>query len=79
MASTQLTSTPSTQASSADIFRILVATDTHLGFSENDPIRGDDSFVAFEEILHLARATNADVLLHGGDLFDLHKPSRSTV
>lgn len=31
--------------------RMLVATDSHLGFMERDPIRGADSFAAFEEIL----------------------------
>jgi hypothetical protein len=36
-------------------FRILIATDNHLGFLEKDPIRGDDSFDAFEEILKLAK------------------------
>ncbi|KAJ1553914.1 Double-strand break repair protein mre11a [Cladochytrium tenue] len=36
-------------------FRILVATDNHLGFMEKDPVRGGDSFAAFEEILQIAR------------------------
>lgn len=34
--------------------RILVATDNHLGYLEKDPIRGEDSFVTFEEILQCA-------------------------
>ena len=38
-----------------DTFKILVATDNHLGFMEKDPIRGDDSFKAFEEILAIAK------------------------
>jgi double-strand break repair protein MRE11 len=33
----------------------MLATDLHLGFLENDPIRGDDSFLVFEEILQNAR------------------------
>jgi hypothetical protein len=41
-----------------DIVSILVATDNHLGYLERDPIRGNDSFVAFEEILLHARKQN---------------------
>jgi len=37
-----------------DTFSIMVATDNHLGYLEKDPVRGDDSFAAFEEILSLA-------------------------
>lgn len=37
-----------------DTFTILVATDNHLGYLERDPVRGNDSFAAFEEILALA-------------------------
>ncbi len=36
-------------------FRILIATDNHLGYLERDPIRGNDSFVAFEEVLRCAK------------------------
>jgi len=36
-------------------FVILIATDNHLGYLEKDPIRGDDSFKAFEEILTIAQ------------------------
>ena len=28
-------------------FRIMIASDTHLGYLENDQIRGDDSFNSF--------------------------------
>lgn len=68
-----------TQTDAGNIFRIFIATDTHLGHKEKDPVRGNDSFVVFEEILRLALSLNADFVLHGGDLFDLHKPSRSTM
>jgi double-strand break repair protein MRE11 len=34
-----------------ETFRILVATDIHLGYKERDPVRGEDSFKAFEEVL----------------------------
>ena len=37
-----------------DTFKILIATDNHLGFMEKDPIRGNDSFNTFEEILQIA-------------------------
>lgn len=40
--------------SEEDTLTIMVATDNHLGYIEKDPVRGDDSFAAFEEILSLA-------------------------
>jgi double-strand break repair protein MRE11 len=36
-------------------FKILVATDCHLGYMEKDEVRRDDSFVAFEEIFEQAK------------------------
>lgn len=39
----------------ADTIRILVATDNHVGYEERDPIRRDDSWRTFDEILNLAR------------------------
>jgi len=56
--------------------RILVTTDNHLGFEERDAIRGDDSFLAFAEVLSIARAEAVDLVLLGGDLFHDNKPSR---
>nr|KAF6466408.1 MRE11-like protein, double strand break repair nuclease [Rousettus aegyptiacus] len=38
-----------------DTFKILVATDIHLGFMEKDAVRGNDTFVTFDEILRLAQ------------------------
>eukprot|EP00923_Selenidium_pygospionis_P003374 GHVN01005364.1.p1 GENE.GHVN01005364.1~~GHVN01005364.1.p1 ORF type:complete len:503 (-),score=155.00 GHVN01005364.1:12-1520(-) len=61
----------------SDVFRILVATDTHVGYKERDKVRGDDSFNTMEEILQLAVRLDVDLLIHAGDLFDEHKPSRS--
>ncbi|XP_065209390.1 double-strand break repair protein MRE11 [Planococcus citri] len=58
-----------------DTFKILVATDIHLGYAENDPVRGEDSFNTFEEILELAKANDVDFILLGGDLFHDNKPS----
>ncbi|PIA13483.1 DNA repair exonuclease [Coemansia reversa NRRL 1564] len=59
-----------------DTLKILVATDNHLGYLERDPIRGQDSFDAFAEILQLARKHKVDMVLLGGDLFHDNKPSR---
>ena len=42
-------------ATEADTIRILVATDNHVGYGERDPIRKDDSWKSFDEILQLAR------------------------
>lgn len=63
----------------ANTLQILVATDIHLGYMEKDPIRGNDSIIAFEEILKEARTRNVDFLLLGGDLFHENKPSRKII
>ncbi|GJJ71717.1 double-strand break repair protein MRE11 [Entomortierella parvispora] len=62
-----------------DTLTILVATDNHLGYLERDPVRGNDSFAAFEEILALAAESEVDMVLLGGDLFHENKPSRKTM
>ena len=62
-----------------DIMNILVSTDNHIGYLERDPIRGEDSFLAFEEVLATARAREVDMLLLAGDLFHENKPSRYTL
>ncbi|XP_030193235.1 double-strand break repair protein MRE11 isoform X2 [Gadus morhua] len=59
-----------------DTFKILIATDIHLGFLEKDAIRGDDTFTTLEEILQCARTNQVDFILLGGDLFHENKPSR---
>ena len=41
-----------------DTFKILIATDNHLGYMEKDPVRGQDSFSTFEEILRIAKDRN---------------------
>ena len=33
----------------------MISTDNHVGFLEKDPIRGGDSFHAFEEVLTRAK------------------------
>ena len=36
-----------------DIFNILISTDNHLGFKENDRDWGNDSFLSFAEVLEM--------------------------
>ncbi|CAM4352791.1 unnamed protein product [Lepidochelys olivacea] len=62
-----------------DTFKILVATDIHLGYLEKDPVRGNDTFVTFDEILRHAQQKEVDFILLGGDLFHENKPSRKTL
>lgn len=57
----------------------MVSTDNHLGYLERDPIRGNDSFAAFEEVLLLAKRHNCDMVLLAGDLFHENKPTRQTL
>jgi double-strand break repair protein MRE11 len=68
-----------TQQDDDSLFRIMIATDNHLGYLEHDQIRGDDSFYAFEEILKVCKSENVDFLLLGGDLFHHHNPSKKTI
>ncbi|KAI9070370.1 DNA repair exonuclease [Trametes sanguinea] len=56
--------------------KILLATDTHIGYLERDPVRGQDSIKAFKEILQLAVKHDVDFVLLGGDLFHENRPSR---
>ena len=63
---------------SAD-FKILLATDIHLGCYEDNHIRRNDSFEAFEETLKIANEEEVDFVLLGGDLFHDNKPSRPTL
>lgn len=63
----------------ADTVRILVATDNHVGFAETDPIRGDDSWKSFHEVMCLAKDRDVDMVLLAGDLFHDNKPSRKSM
>ncbi|NXL92451.1 MRE11 protein, partial [Alectura lathami] len=65
--------------SDEDAFKILIATDIHLGYLEKDPVRGNDTFVTFNEILDHAQKNEVDFVLLGGDLFHENKPSRKTI
>ena len=59
-----------------DILKIMLATDNHLGYGEKVPIKADDSFITFDEILEIAIEKDVDFVLLGGDLFHENKPSR---
>ncbi|KAI8088978.1 Metallo-dependent phosphatase-like protein [Halteromyces radiatus] len=61
----------------ANTLKILIATDNHIGYLEDDPVRGQDTFTTFEEILKLAQEYEVDFILLGGDLFHHNRPSRS--
>ncbi|XP_063823774.1 double-strand break repair protein MRE11 [Ostrinia nubilalis] len=62
-----------------DTIRVLIASDIHLGHLENDPVRGEDSFIAFEEVLSHAVEYDVDLVLLAGDLFDHAKPSPASM
>ncbi|RMD43795.1 hypothetical protein DV735_g1365, partial [Chaetothyriales sp. CBS 134920] len=63
----------------ADTIRILVATDNHVGAHERDPIRSDDSWRSFHEIMCLAKEREVDMVLLAGDLFHDNVPSRKSM
>ncbi|MCJ1298662.1 meiotic recombination [Hypocenomyce scalaris] len=63
----------------ADTIRILVATDSHVGYNERDPIRGDDSWKSFHEVMCVAKEQDVDMVLLAGDLFHENKPSRKSM
>uniref|UniRef100_A0A8B9K256 Double-strand break repair protein n=1 Tax=Astyanax mexicanus TaxID=7994 RepID=A0A8B9K256_ASTMX len=62
-----------------DTFKILIATDIHLGYLEKDAVRGNDTFVTFDEIMKYAKEHDVDFVLLGGDLFHDNKPSRKAM
>jgi double-strand break repair protein MRE11 len=51
------------QSTDADTIRILVATDSHVGFEERDPIRKDDSHKSFDEVMQLAKTQDVGITL----------------
>ncbi|CRH03066.1 double-strand break repair protein MRE11, putative [Plasmodium relictum] len=58
-----------------DTFKIMLCTDNHLGYKENNSIQKKDSFNSFEEILFIAKKLNVDIILNSGDLFHKNKVS----
>ncbi|KAI2642075.1 double-strand break repair protein mus-23 [Xylaria nigripes] len=67
---------PSSEPTGVDTIRILIATDNHVGYEERNPIRQDDSWKTFDEVMNLARTEDVDMVLLAGDLFHDNKPSR---
>ncbi|KAI4660302.1 Double-strand break repair protein mus-23 [Alternaria triticimaculans] len=67
------------QQRGADTIRILVATDSHVGYNERDAERKDDSWRTFHEVMCLAKEHDVDMVLHAGDLFHENKPSRKSM
>lgn len=63
----------------SNVFKIMIATDNHLGFMEKDPIRKNDSFNTVEEVFIQTHKLNCDFLLFGGDLFHESSPSKDTL
>ncbi|KAF2636984.1 DNA repair exonuclease [Massarina eburnea CBS 473.64] len=63
----------------ANTIRVLVATDSHVGYNERDPYRKDDSWRTFHEVMELAKEHDVDMVLHAGDLFHENKPSRAAM
>ncbi|KAL6937642.1 hypothetical protein ACO0RG_004158 [Hanseniaspora osmophila] len=61
-----------------NVIRILVSTDNHIGYSETDPIMGDDSWKTFFEIMELGTTYNVDFFLQSGDLFHVTSPSKKS-
>lgn len=59
--------------------RILLTTDNHVGYLENDPVRGDDSWKTFQETMQLAKIHDVDMVVQGGDLFHVTRPSKKSL
>lgn len=62
-----------------DTLRILLTTDNHVGYLDSDPIRGNDSWITFEEITRLAKTHDVDMIVQGGDLFHVSRPSKKAL
>lgn len=64
-----------------DTFKILLATDNHIGYNERDPIRGQDSINTFREILQLAVKNEVHPIAKAVEviaMMDAHALSRLT-
>lgn len=64
---------------SDDTIRVLITTDNHVGYNENDAIVGDDSWKTFHEVMTTAQDYNVDMVLQSGDLFHVNKPSKKSI
>ncbi|KAK9463367.1 Metallo-dependent phosphatase-like protein [Lipomyces oligophaga] len=63
----------------SNTIRILVSSDNHVGYNERDPIRGDDSWITFDEIMTTAKDREVDMVILAGDLFHENKPSKKSM
>lgn len=61
----------------ANVMRILVATDNHVGYDERQKW-GQDALNTLREIMQMAKDQRVDFVLLGGDLYDKNRPSRYT-
>lgn len=48
-----------------DVLTILISTDNHIGYNEKCEVRGNDSLIAFEEVLAQAQKNDVDMILLG--------------
>jgi len=62
-----------------DAIRIMVATDSHVGYMERDPIRKDDSWRSFDEMMTIAKKRDVDMVLLAGDLFHDNSKSNASI
>ena len=53
----------------ANLMRLLISSDIHLGYAENDQNRWNDSFNAFEELLGIGVEYGVDMVILGVNLF----------
>ena len=60
------------------VFSIMISTDNHCGYKDNDKTFGEDSFRAFEEVLENTTKYDCDILLLGGDLYHEKVPTKTT-
>lgn len=61
------------------VFKLAVSSNNFLGFSSSHPIRKNDCFDVFDEVLKRCRFLNVDVLTLGGNLFDQASPSQEVL
>ncbi|EER18885.1 meiotic recombination repair protein, putative [Perkinsus marinus ATCC 50983] len=69
----------SSDGDDASLMRIMIITDNHVGHKQDDPVRSLDSVCAFEEAMQRAKLAQVDLVVHGGDLFDIARPDRLTM
>ncbi|XP_011308455.1 double-strand break repair protein MRE11 [Fopius arisanus] len=68
------------RTSNSDRFKILVATDCHLGYEvKTKRAQDSDSIITFEEILKTAQERDVDFILLAGDMFHDPKPSQRII